>query len=109
MIAASLQVIRQMDIDQAWLDDRVSIPVIHLQDPFHSRQGDHHSAADRKAAPCQTGSRTARNEGNIKFVAEFNDCNDLFSRRWKDHHIRRLLIDDESIAFVNKQFVRIKE
>ena len=79
--------IRQMHIDQPWFDDGVPVAVINLQDLFHPSQSNHHAAANRKTAPGQTGSRTSRNERDVKFVAEFNDCNDLFGRRRKDHHV----------------------
>ena len=97
-----------MDIDQTRFDDGVAVAVIDLKDFFHSRQRDHHAAADWKTSSGQTGSRTTRNKRNVKFIAEFNDCNDLFGRRRKDNHIGRLLIDDKSVAFVDQQFVMVK-
>ena len=88
MVAAARQVTGQMQIHQARFDHRVTILKIHLQNPVHPSQGDHHTATNRQTTTSQTRSRAAWHKGNIVLVARPDNLNHLGRRRRKQHHVR---------------------
>lgn len=50
-----------------------------------------------------------RNKRDVKFVAKFDNGHDLFRGGGKHHHVRRFLINDESIAFIDQNLIGFEE
>ena len=69
VIAGPLELLREVHVDQARLDDGVAIAEIDLENPLHPRERDHHAAADGQAPAGQARAGTARHERDVELVA----------------------------------------
>src|SRR5262249_9091006 len=105
MESGPLEVLREMDIDQARLDDGIAVTQVDFQNSPHARQRDHHAAADRQTASGETRPGTTRHKGDLVLIAEFDDRHHLLGASRKDHDVRNAFLDRESVTFVNQQFV----
>ena len=109
MIPRPLEVLREMHVDQPGFDHGEAVAHVHFENSPHAGQGDHHSTTHWQATASQAGARPARHEGNGVLVAELDDRHDLLGRRGKDDDIGDILRDRETVAFVDQQFVPIRQ
>ena len=87
MVSAPLQMLSQMDIHQSRFDDGVTVAIVNFENLFHACQGDHDTTTDGKASSGEARPCAAWDEGDVKFVTDFHDGNDLFGGRGEDHDI----------------------
>ena len=98
-----------MHIHQPRLDHGVPIPQVDLEDSFHPRQADHHSAADRQRPPRQTCPRPARHERHAMLVTDLHDLFNLLSCGRKNNEVRDLLLDDIPVALIDQPLIGIDQ
>ena len=109
MVAASFEMVRQMDVDETRLDDGIPVAIVHLDDLLHPGEGDHHAAADGQTAPRQTRSRPAWHKRHVELMAQLDDRHDLLGRGGKDDHVGALLLNDVPVALIDQELFGFAE
>ena len=103
VIALCLHEFRQLQIDDAGINDGVAVTVVDLMNALHSRQRDHDAAAYGQAAARQARAGATRQERDVELVAPLDDLHDLLGRGREDDHIGLVLLDGVAVTFVDEQ------
>src|SRR5438046_1945580 len=77
VIAGAFEGGGEPNVDDAGLNDGVTIAEIDLQNPLHPRQNDHHTATDGQAAASEARASATGQEGHARGVADFYDIGDV--------------------------------
>jgi hypothetical protein len=99
--------IREMHIDQTWLNNRIAITKIDLKDLLHACERNHHPTAHGKAAAREARPCPARDKRNVEFVAQSDNGHDLLGRNWKNHDVGASFFYDETVTFINQKLLRL--
>lgn len=78
----------EIEINDAWLNDRALIFRIEFKDAVHARENDHDSASPGQRAAGKTGARAAANNRDVVLCGEFCDLRDLPRGGREDNDIR---------------------
>jgi hypothetical protein len=95
----------QSNVDAPRLHNGVSITQIVVEYSIHFGERVHHSAADRQASTRQTGSSSSSDKRNVKSIAFHDDPDNIVAVDREHNDVRRIFLNDVSIASINDQFV----
>ena len=78
----------EVQIDDAWLNQRRLVLSVDIQDPAHPIHPDDHAALGRQRTPAEPSARTARRHRSVVSVGNLDQIDDIVRIRGKGNHIR---------------------
>ena len=98
----------EIEINDAWLNDRALIFRIECKDAVHARENDHDSTSPGQRAAGKAGARAAANNRDVVLCGEFCDLRDLLRGSGKNDYIGTTFLN-RAVVLVEKNVLRLKE
>src|SRR5437867_3682410 len=95
--------LRDVEIDDAWLNHCKAVLNVDSKDAIHSLKFDENSAFGSKCSAAQPRPGAARQKRDSVFIRDADDLSHLLGCRRKHDDVRFVLEERKTIAFVNEQ------
>ena len=95
--------LRDVEIDDAWLNHCKAVLKVDSKDAIHSLKFDENSAFGSKCSAAQPRPGAARQKRDSVFIRDADDLSHLLGCRRKHDDVRFVLEERKTIAFVNEQ------